>query len=197
MLDSHRVSTTQHTYNMTTTTDLNLNYANLPINVHPEVTPSSPTENQPTIGLIGMGAMGRMYAKYLGQAGWRRYVSSLSTRFCDAPNLYPQDPRLRRTRKIRKIEGGLCWYVSYQNCSPTHLLTNGKDASNIFPVKDGHAVARSSDFIIYSVEAEFIANVVAQYGPCTSFPSKNIRLSHSSLPNSDQDARDRRWPDIC
>jgi len=84
MLDSHRVSTTQHTYNMTTTTDLNLNYANLPINVHPEVTPSSPTENQPTIGLIGMGAMGRMYAKYLGQAGWCRYVSSLSTRLCDA-----------------------------------------------------------------------------------------------------------------
>jgi hypothetical protein len=35
-------------------------------------------------------------------------------------------------------------------------------------MKDGHAVARSSDFIIYSVEAEFIGNVVAQFGPCMS-----------------------------
>ena len=31
---------------------------------------------------------------------------------------------------------------------------------------DGHAVARSSDFIIYSVEAESIDKVVAEYGPC-------------------------------
>jgi prephenate dehydrogenase (NADP+) len=36
--------------------------------------------------------------------------------------------------------------------------------------KDGHAVSRISDFIIYSVEAEFIGKVVAEYGPCqTSF----------------------------
>ena len=32
--------------------------------------------------------------------------------------------------------------------------------------QDGHAVSRSSDFIMYSVEAEFIDRVVAQYGPC-------------------------------
>ena len=39
----------------------------------------------------------------------------------------------------------------------------------IYPMKDGHAIrARSSDFIIYSVEAEFIEKVVAEYGPCTS-----------------------------
>ena len=36
-------------------------------------------------------------------------------------------------------------------------------------MKDGHAVARSSDFIIYSVEAEFIEKVVAEYGPCTLY----------------------------
>ena len=41
------------------------------------------------------------------------------------------------------------------------------DQPNIYPMKDGHAVARSSDFIIYSVEAEFIEKVVAEYGPCT------------------------------
>jgi hypothetical protein len=38
----------------------------------PDVSPASPVEVQPTIGLIGMGAMGRMYAKYLSQAGWKK-----------------------------------------------------------------------------------------------------------------------------
>jgi len=37
---------------------------------------------------------------------------------------------------------------------------------NITPMLDGHAVSRSSDFIVYSVEAEFLEKVVAQYGPC-------------------------------
>jgi prephenate dehydrogenase (NADP+) len=32
--------------------------------------------------------------------------------------------------------------------------------------RDGHLVSRRSDFIIYSVEAEFIERVVAEYGPC-------------------------------
>ncbi|KAF8877423.1 hypothetical protein BD779DRAFT_110157 [Infundibulicybe gibba] len=35
------------------------------------------------------------------------------------------------------------------------------------PLLDGHAVSRFSDFIIYSVEAEFIDRVVAQFGPST------------------------------
>ena len=29
-------------------------------------------ENQPTIGLIGMGDMGRMYTRYLSEAGWSK-----------------------------------------------------------------------------------------------------------------------------
>jgi hypothetical protein len=37
---------------------------------------------------------------------------------------------------------------------------------NITVMQDGHAVSRSSDFIVYSVEAEYIDRVVAQYGPC-------------------------------
>lgn len=40
------------------------------------------------------------------------------------------------------------------------------DHPNIYPMRDGHAVARSSDFIIYSVEARSIVKVVAEYGPC-------------------------------
>ena len=44
----------------------------LPLNVAPDVSPSSPRDEQPTIGLIGMGAMGRMYAKYFNEAGWKK-----------------------------------------------------------------------------------------------------------------------------
>ena len=40
------------------------------------------------------------------------------------------------------------------------------DVSTITVLRDGHLVSRSADFIMYAVEAEFIDNVVAQYGPC-------------------------------
>jgi hypothetical protein len=33
-------------------------------------------------------------------------------------------------------------------------------------VENGHLVSRRSDFIIYSVEAEIIDQVVRDYGPC-------------------------------
>lgn len=40
------------------------------------------------------------------------------------------------------------------------------DEPSITVYPDGHGVSRTSDFILYSVEAEFIDRVVAQYGPC-------------------------------
>jgi len=46
----------------------------LPINVDANITPDVPVHAQPTIGLIGMGAMGYMYAKLLSQAGWKKSV---------------------------------------------------------------------------------------------------------------------------
>ncbi|KAF7968199.1 hypothetical protein HWV62_31619 [Athelia sp. TMB] len=41
--------------------------------------------------------------------------------------------------------------------------------SGITVLRDGHLVSRTSDFIMYSVEAEFIDSVVAQYGPSTKY----------------------------
>ncbi|KAJ7217217.1 hypothetical protein GGX14DRAFT_602648 [Mycena pura] len=96
-----------------------------------DVGPDSPLERQPTIGLIGMGAMGRMYAQYLSKAGWNKI------HVCDLPTKY---------EKLK---------AEY----------NGVPGVTVLP--DGHAVGRSSDFIIYSVEAEFIERVVAEYGPST------------------------------
>lgn len=103
----------------------------LPINVDPNVTPDAPDHAQPTIGLIGMGAMGRMYAKLLSQAGWKKIL------VCDVPEKYEK------------------------------LKADFANTPGVHPQKDGYAVSRSSDYIIYSVEAEFIDRVVAQYGPST------------------------------
>jgi len=85
-------------------------YATLPINVSPDVSPSSLSDMQPTIGLIGMGAMGRMYAKYLGGAGWCRWASSrfIYLLVCDQQL---QDSRMWPPRKVRQIEVGLRSYV--------------------------------------------------------------------------------------
>jgi prephenate dehydrogenase (NADP+) len=96
-----------------------------------DVTPNHPIQEQPTIGLIGMGAMGAMYAKLLSNAGWKKIS------VCDLPEKFDT---LKRT---------------YQ------------DVPGITVHPDGHAVSRISDFIMYSVEAEYIDRVVAQYGPST------------------------------
>lgn len=42
----------------------------------------------------------------------------------------------------------------------------GLDVDGVTIVSDGHQVSRAADYIIYSVEAEYIEEVVAQYGPC-------------------------------
>ncbi|KAF8578197.1 Prephenate dehydrogenase [Ramaria rubella] len=93
--------------------------------------PFAKAEDQPAIGLIGMGEMGKMYAKRLCEAGWNKI------NVCDRPDNYD---RLRG-----QMEG----------------------IPGIEVFRDGHYVSRASDFIIYSVEAEFIEKVVAQYGPST------------------------------
>lgn len=99
--------------------------------ISPDVSPDAPLEEQPAIGLIGMGAMGSMYAKYLAAAGWKKiYV-------CDMPSKYET------------------------------LKETWKDTPNITVLKDGHLVSRIADWIMYSVEAEYIDRVVSEYGPST------------------------------
>lgn len=42
----------------------------VPSMIDANVSPSKPRDAQPTIGIIGMGVMGRMYANLLSEAGW-------------------------------------------------------------------------------------------------------------------------------
>lgn len=48
------------------------------------VTPQSPVEEQPIIGLIGMGAMGTMYAEQLADAGWQKCALLRPNSTCSA-----------------------------------------------------------------------------------------------------------------
>ncbi|OQU98916.1 hypothetical protein CLAIMM_04626 isoform 1 [Cladophialophora immunda] len=82
------------------------------------------------VGIIGMGDMGRMYARRFSQAGWR-------VNACDRPD------------KFQTL------HHEYENERGINILPNG------------HLVSRASDWIIYSVEAELIDKIVAEYGPST------------------------------
>ncbi|KAK5169364.1 prephenate dehydrogenase (NADP(+)) [Saxophila tyrrhenica] len=82
------------------------------------------------VGIIGMGDMGKMYARRISDAGWRVHA-------CDVPDKYEQ----------LKAE------------------FSGRPNITIFP--NGHLVSRSSDWIMYSVEAKNMDAVVSAYGPST------------------------------
>ncbi|KAI0331055.1 Prephenate dehydrogenase [Cubamyces sp. BRFM 1775] len=50
--------------------------------IRPDITPDAPEAEQPAIGLIGMGAMGGMYARLLSKAGWKKiYICDLPEKF--------------------------------------------------------------------------------------------------------------------
>ncbi|TZF81725.1 prephenate dehydrogenase [Pedobacter sp. BS3] len=83
------------------------------------------------IGIIGLGDMGKLYAKAFAKAGYR-------VMGCDVPQL-------------------------------RESLSAELSPFGIEVAEDGIQVSRSSDFIIYSVEAEKIKDVVAAYGHATKY----------------------------
>lgn len=82
------------------------------------------------IGIIGMGDMGKMYARRLSKAGYR-------VNACDLESKYDA------------------------------LKEEFRDTEKIAIMRNGHHVSRRSDYIIYSVEAEYIGRIVAEYGAST------------------------------
>ncbi|KAJ3552036.1 hypothetical protein NM688_g4367 [Phlebia brevispora] len=125
--------------------------------IRPDITPDAPVEEQPAIGLIGMGAMGNMYAKCLSQAGWKKiYVCDLPTKYESLKEAYSDNPSV-------------------------HVL------------RDGHGVSRISDWIMYSVEAEFIDRVVAEFGPSTKVGA--IVAGQTSVKAPERAAFEKYLPD--
>jgi prephenate dehydrogenase (NADP+) len=108
----------------------------------------SPVMN--TNDFIGLGDMGRLYARLISKAGWKYEVASnranSRVNACDRPEKFEQ---------IKKDFEGVPLL--------TFLLISG---TPINIVENGHLVSRRSDLVFYSVEAEYIDQVVKAYGPC-------------------------------
>jgi prephenate dehydrogenase (NADP+) len=83
------------------------------------------------IGFIGLGDMGRLYAKAFAKAGY-------TVCGCDLPE-------------------------------NRHRLEEELTPLGIKVLDNGHDVSRTSDLIIYSVEAEKLRDVVAEFGPSTKY----------------------------
>lgn len=83
------------------------------------------------IGIIGLGDMGKLYAKAFSKAGYK--VCG-----CDLPE-------------------------------NKHKLEEELEPFGIKVMDDGRDVARANDLIVYSVEADRLAKVVAAYGPSTKY----------------------------
>lgn len=165
--------------------------------INPQVTPLVPLEDQPTIGLIGMGAMGKMYAKYLGEAGWKKWLLSNSSFLCHSYDLveFMSVTYRRSMRNWKGYMNVLSFYLVWKALNNEFYYT---DNPNVKVMADGHAVSRSSDFIVYSVEAEFIDGVVALYGPC----KRNPYLQHLNEPDSLHSSSNKSgshcsWPNVC
>ncbi|KAL0947884.1 hypothetical protein HGRIS_010519 [Hohenbuehelia grisea] len=64
--------------------------------IDPKVSPDALVEQQPVIGIIGMGSMGRMYARRLAEAGWRKiYVCDQLEKYEALKEEFQDDTSLR------------------------------------------------------------------------------------------------------
>ena len=69
-------------------------------------------------------------------------------------------------------------YANLISAEVSNYWTDPLPQKNVHIYPNGHLVSRISDWIIYSVEAEIIDQVVAQYGPCRF---QNQRLLHPDI----------------
>ncbi|OCX51784.1 prephenate dehydrogenase [Mucilaginibacter sp. PPCGB 2223] len=107
------------------------------------------------IGIIGLGDMGKLYAKAFAKVGYSVYG-------CDMPQ--------------------------YKDKLVEELTPLGIKVLN-----DGHQVSAKADLIIYSVEAETIVQVVAEYGP--SAKPGAIIAGQTSVKTPEIEAFEKYLPD--
>jgi hypothetical protein len=103
---------------------------------------------------------------------------------CDVPEMYEV---LRTAYKGNAYQSPL----SAPRLFDTRHLS---DTHGINVLRDGHYVSRTSDFILYSVEAEHINRVVAQYGPCELL--SYVDVVRSQMVTSYQGRGHCRWSDV-
>jgi len=89
--------------------------------------------------------------------------ASLSVHVCDLPSKY----------ESLKSELAGAFHSDIVEIMLTCDMCTG---SGLTVHQNGHLVSRISDFIIYSVEAEFIESVVKEFGPCMPIPYQSCFL---------------------
>lgn len=104
---------------------------------------------------------------------------------CDIPEMYEV---LRTAYKGNTYQSPLSALYGFD----TRRLS---DTHGINVLRDGHHVSRTSDFILYSVEAEHISRVVAQYGPCEFL--SYVDVVRSQMVTSYQGRGYRRGSNVC
>jgi len=166
----------------------------LPIDVDANVTPDVPVHVH---YLSHWNGRCGLYVRKVSEPSWLEEVcafslcrSALTTCLPACKHLrswfvtYPTSMRnSKSTFPVRFYSCSLIWRCNLPCCSST-------DTPGVYPQKDGYAISRSSDYIIYSVEAEFIERIVAQYGPCEYGFKCQLTSSCESECN-------RCWQDIC
>ena len=87
----------------------------------------------------------------------------------------------QKNMRNSKLTFPVRFYPCFLVSRPTLPCCLSTDTPGVYPQKDGYAISRSSDYIIYSVEAEFIERVVAQYGPCAYWSRRGFRYQLTSM----------------
>ncbi|EPS41305.1 hypothetical protein H072_4804 [Dactylellina haptotyla CBS 200.50] len=120
--------------------------------------PIAPASQDATVGIIGMGDMGRLYARKISEAGWR--VTA-----CDRPDKFEAlKTEFQDDGQTQAKQHSLTIRAASPGDDDARIFYTG---SSITILENGHLVSRCSDYIIYSVEAENIDTVVKLYGPST------------------------------
>ncbi|QEU61166.1 Tyr1 [Kluyveromyces lactis] len=114
-------------------------------------------KHEKTIGIIGLGDMGLLYATRFSKAGWRVVC-------CDRPEFYEELKQKYSSESFNVVENGIL-------------------------------VSRASDYIIYSVEAENIENIVKMYGAASKVGS--IVGGQTSCKNAEINAFEKYLPSDC
>lgn len=167
---------------------------------------SSSSQSQPVIGIIGMGDVRCLPSLHLHQAasltaadgedvrpaferGRIQDVSQSSAYITDEclwiGRIYVCDKPDSFERLQQEYQGAL----SRPARGVSGLISIG---TGITPLRDGHAVSRLSDLIIYSVEAGAIGAVVREYGPSTKVGA--TVAGQTSVKAPEKDAFERYLP---
>ncbi|ELU44258.1 prephenate dehydrogenase [Rhizoctonia solani AG-1 IA] len=133
-------------------------------NMRFDATPDAPIEDQPVIGIIGMGEMGKMYAKVLSAAGWN--FDQLTQDMKDVPGINV----LRDGHRVSRTADWVMYAVEIVN-SGFFILTQWILATKVGSIVGGQTSVKTPEkeaFEKYLPEDVHIISCHSLHGPTVS-----------------------------